>query len=180
MSQKITLYEKADYSWYRTWDSLCPSNGFRTASISDLPLAALPITFVSKGHAVCMVNSGDTLSHSYLMVDFHLKDRRVFDRHPLVFRFDHEHRTAVAGFVDHLQDGGRRSFYDPTVTSGLIAVTSGSGLISCGSGYWFISTEGNFTSLAANMPREAHAFHCSVSMLDKLTKTRRAGSREES
>ncbi len=168
--EKIILYNKIDYESYLLWEGECPINGYRTALASDVPLTGLPKTLTQKVPAVCLVNSGDLYCFSYFMADLHRKDGEFFDRQPLIVRFDHKNETAIAGIVHHLRsDNGNRSSYDPTVTSGLLTVVNGSGLVQCDN-YWIRQTRGTFQDFAISMPQEQKAFQRSVSLLDQQFK----------
>lgn len=163
MKVKLTPYKKAGYDWFELLNDICPTNEYRSLPPFKIPLPDLPITLMPKVRGTFLVNSGNTGTISYVMLDFHRDDKGIIDLQPLIMCFDHEKDTGIAVSIDHPNFTGRS--YDPYVASGLFATTGGVGLIACTPGLWMQEHVGSFADLAEQFPRESKAFSYSVSML---------------
>lgn len=156
-------YGKAEYEWFDPLNTICPTNEFKTALSSELPLRIIPDSLIPKVPALFLINSGNSGTLSWFLIDCHRRDGKQIDQQPLIAWFDHADRQCYAGFIDHGNWWGRT--YDLTITSGLVTTYMTSGAVECGSGLWLRSTQGPYGELKHNFPREELAFLNAMKML---------------
>lgn len=156
-------YGKAKYEWFEPLDSICPTNEYKTVITSELPLSIFPDSLIQKVPALFLINSGNSGTISWFLIDCHRRDGKQIDQQPLITWFDHANGQCFAGFIDHGNWRGRT--YDPTITSGLVTAYMTSGAVECGSGLWLRSTQGRYGELKHSFPREELAFLSSMRML---------------